>query len=192
MDRRQISYQLEIHQLLLLHYDQEELKTLCLRLGVNYDDLPAAGRENKARELVLRLGRRGRLDELREIVIRDRPTAVWPEAPDGPWDQTAGHLHVAHPARPATTAQREDVQPVRGLEPNSLRAYHERLVETLSGSRWRLDSRFVELTLLLDQGPEAQDIRFAPDPLLAAGLFDPAAQQAPDLGHHAAHMFILA
>jgi V8-like Glu-specific endopeptidase len=78
-----------IHQLLLAHFDKEELKTLCLELGVNYDDLPGSGRSNKARELITYLARRGRLPELRTAVIAARPTAVWPGGTAGSQPQPA-------------------------------------------------------------------------------------------------------
>ncbi|MCB8988992.1 MAG: trypsin-like peptidase domain-containing protein [Ardenticatenaceae bacterium] len=76
-----------IHQLLLAHFSEEELKNLCLGLGVAYDDLPAAGRENKARELVTYLERRGRLDELRLAVLKARPSAIWPKPAAAPQPQ---------------------------------------------------------------------------------------------------------
>lgn len=33
-------------------FNKEKLRTLCFALGVDYEDLPAEGKENKARELV--------------------------------------------------------------------------------------------------------------------------------------------
>ncbi|MCP4423017.1 MAG: SUMF1/EgtB/PvdO family nonheme iron enzyme [Chloroflexi bacterium] len=41
--------------------------------------------------------------------------------------------------------------------------YHQERVGELSGSRYQLNDRFVQLTLLLDQGPDAQGIRFVHD-----------------------------
>ena len=73
------AYLSAIHQLLLTHFSEEELKTLCLGLGVDYDDLPTNGRMNKARELVTYLERRDRLDELRVAVRNVRPNAIWPD-----------------------------------------------------------------------------------------------------------------
>jgi hypothetical protein len=55
------------------HFDDEELRTLCFDLGVAYDDLPAQGRKNKARELIAHLERRGRLGELLELLNAERP-----------------------------------------------------------------------------------------------------------------------
>ncbi|MBE2197392.1 MAG: hypothetical protein IAE79_02200, partial [Anaerolinea sp.] len=74
------AYLSAIHKLLVAHFNEEDLKTLCLSLGVDYDDLPATGRGNKARELVTHLERRDRLDELRMAVTAARPNAVWPVA----------------------------------------------------------------------------------------------------------------
>lgn len=54
-------------------FDEEELRTLCFDLGVAYDNLPAQGISGKARELVSYLDRRGRTQDLVEIVSRLRP-----------------------------------------------------------------------------------------------------------------------
>lgn len=78
-----------IHQLLLAYFSEEELKTLCLGLGVDYDDLPATGRGNKARELVTHLERRDRLEALRVAVRNARPNAVWPDRTVIPQPQPA-------------------------------------------------------------------------------------------------------
>lgn len=63
----------ELLEQLIQVFSEEELRTLCLELGVGYDDLPAQGRNNKAREFILYLERRGRLVELVELVRRERP-----------------------------------------------------------------------------------------------------------------------
>ena len=54
----------DLHQALIDRYDLEELRTLCAQFGVPFDDLRGEGRSAKARELILWLQRRGRLDEL--------------------------------------------------------------------------------------------------------------------------------
>jgi outer membrane protein assembly factor BamB len=68
---------LRLYNLLTQHFDEEELRTLCFGLGVNYDDLRAAGRAGKARELVIYLERRGRLDELLLLCQQERPHLAW-------------------------------------------------------------------------------------------------------------------
>ena len=42
-------------------------------------------------------------------------------------------------------------------------SYHQERVQWWAKPQYRYDSRFVQLTLLLDKGPDAQDMRFVPD-----------------------------
>ena len=77
----QTAYLAEIQRLLVRHFDAEDLRTLCFKLGVDYDSLPAQGKENKARELALHLERRNRLDELQIAVAIERPDIAWPQPP---------------------------------------------------------------------------------------------------------------
>ena len=49
-------------------YNEEELKTLCHRLNVTYDDLEGGARKDKARELIQFLERRSRISELLEQI----------------------------------------------------------------------------------------------------------------------------
>jgi hypothetical protein len=53
-----------VHQLLIERYNLEELRTLCAQLSVPFDDLGGEGRQAKAREMLLWMNRRGRLDDL--------------------------------------------------------------------------------------------------------------------------------
>jgi tetratricopeptide (TPR) repeat protein len=61
---------------LTIHFDLEELRTLCFDLDVPYDDLRGEGRQAKARELILYLQRRGRLPHLVKAVVERRPEAA--------------------------------------------------------------------------------------------------------------------
>jgi transcription initiation factor TFIIIB Brf1 subunit/transcription initiation factor TFIIB len=70
-------HQRRLYQKLLECFNEEELKTLCFKLGVEYDDLPATGRENKARELVKYLSRCDRIRDLVKICKELHPTASW-------------------------------------------------------------------------------------------------------------------
>jgi hypothetical protein len=58
-------------------FDEEELRSLCFDLGVDYDSLPALGKAGKARELVALLERTGRLPELIALCTTLRPTKSW-------------------------------------------------------------------------------------------------------------------
>lgn len=63
---------------LMKHFDREEIRSLCLRLDVEHDDLPAQGRANKIRELVRLLARRDQLLDLLANAKIMRPHADWP------------------------------------------------------------------------------------------------------------------
>jgi len=47
--------------------------------------------------------------------------------------------------------------------PDPLNHHFQGLIQILSSDRYQLDSRFVQLTLLIDQGPDAQGLRYTPD-----------------------------
>jgi hypothetical protein len=55
------------------HYNEDELRDLCIDLEVDYDDLPGSGKKGKVRELVGYFERRGRLSELEKAARERRP-----------------------------------------------------------------------------------------------------------------------
>jgi hypothetical protein len=55
-------------------FDDKEFHSLCLDLGVDYDDLPGEDKAAKARELVALAERQGLLTELESAVHREHPT----------------------------------------------------------------------------------------------------------------------
>ncbi|MCA9959950.1 MAG: hypothetical protein KC443_12990, partial [Anaerolineales bacterium] len=71
---------IELHQALVIHFNEGELQTLCLALNVDYESLPAVGKENKARELLLLLARGGRIAALLQLLAQMRPHVAWPLA----------------------------------------------------------------------------------------------------------------
>ena len=66
-----------LHQLLVDHFSLEEIHTLCIDLGIRYDDLGGDGISIKARELLQFLQRTGRLEDLLVRVEQLRPTVAW-------------------------------------------------------------------------------------------------------------------
>ena len=66
-------------QTLSRRFDEGELQSLCFHLAVSYDDLPAQGKANKARELVQYLERRGRIYDLIRQGQSLRPDVPWQE-----------------------------------------------------------------------------------------------------------------
>lgn len=75
-------YQDAILTLLLAVFNQEELKTVCFKLGIEYEDLSGDNRQSKARELIKYLQKHMRIDELKQIVQKTRPKAEWPAETD--------------------------------------------------------------------------------------------------------------
>ncbi|MBN1887038.1 MAG: hypothetical protein JW850_03575 [Thermoflexales bacterium] len=63
-----------LREFIVEHFDDGELHTICTDLGIEYDDLPAQGRANKARELVVYCERRGRLAELAKLLQQFAPS----------------------------------------------------------------------------------------------------------------------
>jgi len=66
-----------LHQNIASCFGDEELRLLCFDLGVDYADLPAEGKDGKARELVGHMERRGRTSELAETCRKLRPNVEW-------------------------------------------------------------------------------------------------------------------
>lgn len=68
-----------LHELLNAHFDQEELRTLCFNLGVDFDSLRGEGKTSKVRELLLVLNRKNRLSELMIEISKARPLVLLPD-----------------------------------------------------------------------------------------------------------------
>ena len=65
----------QLHDFIVDYFSLDELKTLCFKLGVEFDDLGGDGRVGKARELVLLMKRQTRLSRLDGLLLRARPEA---------------------------------------------------------------------------------------------------------------------
>jgi len=64
-------------QILIVRFSESELRTLCFHLGVDHDTLPDGGKQDKARELILRLKKRERIFELVQAGKQLRPDIPW-------------------------------------------------------------------------------------------------------------------
>ena len=71
----------ELHRLILILFDIEELRTLCFDIGVDYDALRGEGKDAKARELIMQCRRDNRVAELVVRLSTLRPNAAWDEIP---------------------------------------------------------------------------------------------------------------
>lgn len=72
----------ELHRILDNRFSEEELRTLCFYLSIDYEDLPSNGQTNKARDLLQYLERHNRLPDLITIGKQIRPDIVWEVVPD--------------------------------------------------------------------------------------------------------------
>jgi tetratricopeptide (TPR) repeat protein len=68
---------LSLHRQLTEYFNEEELRDLCFRLDVEYDDLPGAGKAGKARELITYHERRRTLPALVDVCRQLRPNVDW-------------------------------------------------------------------------------------------------------------------
>ncbi len=71
------AYLTELYQLLNHHFNLEEIRTLCFNLNVDYESVPGEEKPSRIRELLLALGRNGRLSELVTLVQQKRPNVAW-------------------------------------------------------------------------------------------------------------------
>jgi len=67
----------KMFDLMVRQFDLEELRTLCFKLKVYFDEIPGVSRSGKARDLIEFLDRRNRLDELVDLCMSERPKVDW-------------------------------------------------------------------------------------------------------------------
>ncbi len=70
-----------LHRHLDEYFSEEELRTLCFDMGVDYEGLPASGKAGKARELIIHLERLKRTPELIKQCRKQRPEISWRDTP---------------------------------------------------------------------------------------------------------------
>jgi hypothetical protein len=67
----------ELRRRLVQHFSDNDLRSLCQDLAVDYEQLPGQGSEAKARELIAWLEQRDRLADLRAAAAHERPHVAW-------------------------------------------------------------------------------------------------------------------
>ena len=83
-----------LRRLLADRFDAGELRTLCFDLQIDYDDLPGAGKANKARDLVAYMERHARLPQLIALGRKLRPDVPWDQVFDRAPDTSLGRLRA--------------------------------------------------------------------------------------------------
>ncbi len=69
-------------QLIIQHFSESELRTLCFDLGHDYELLPGREKLEKARELIAYYRRINRLNDLLQACQKARPQVEWPHLTD--------------------------------------------------------------------------------------------------------------
>lgn len=62
-------------------FNESDLRDLCFRLHVDYEDLAGSTKRDKVRELVMWMDRNGRLPDLTILAAQLRPKIYWQDAP---------------------------------------------------------------------------------------------------------------
>jgi DNA-binding NtrC family response regulator len=70
-----------LRHILVDRFDEDELRTLCFHLGIDYDILPRQGKVYKAEDLLIYLKRRDRIFELVQAGKQLRPDIAWSDVP---------------------------------------------------------------------------------------------------------------
>jgi Effector-associated domain 7 len=71
-----------LHDNMDRYFSLEEIRTLCFDLGVDFDSVRGEGKSARIRELLIAMGRSGRLPELLSLVQQERRNVTWPPIPD--------------------------------------------------------------------------------------------------------------
>jgi hypothetical protein len=67
----------KLRKILAERFSEDELRTFCFDLNVDYEDLPGEGKAAKARELLALYERHHRVDELIQLGQQTRPDISW-------------------------------------------------------------------------------------------------------------------
>jgi hypothetical protein len=77
----QDTFRAKLLENLVQHFGEDELRTLCFYLEVDYENLTAQGKDGKARDLIIHLERLERIPELMECCRKLRPMISWEDLP---------------------------------------------------------------------------------------------------------------
>jgi hypothetical protein len=77
LNKYHLNYRSKLNQILIDHFDDDELQDLCFDLNIDYQNLIGRGKSGKARELVRYSERHGLTYDLVEAAYRKRSHAPW-------------------------------------------------------------------------------------------------------------------
>ncbi len=94
-----------LRETIVHHFNEQELRTLCFDMDVDYESLSAQGKEDKVRELVALFERRCHIPELVQQCRELRPKVSWPEEVPGVEPAPPELPKPQHPQPPVHTLQ---------------------------------------------------------------------------------------
>lgn len=77
-----LPYLFQLHKLLEQSFNLEEIRGICFRLQIDHENIPGNIKSAFIRNLLLSLGKHGRLPEFIELLCQERPGIVWSPVPD--------------------------------------------------------------------------------------------------------------
>lgn len=101
-------------------YSIEELRRLCLRLGVDHESLAQPNRDVLARELIDHMRHHGRLNDLIAQLRLERPHVPWPDPPPEPARRPPVPRQLPTPATHFTGRGPELAQLTAALQPGHI------------------------------------------------------------------------
>ncbi len=82
-----VKYLAHLRQDIVEHFDDSDLRDLCFDMGIDYDDLPGQSKKDKARELVARCKRTGKIRELVALCRKLHSNVSWEDVPEAASDR---------------------------------------------------------------------------------------------------------
>ena len=98
MAEKQTHYLRQLRDQVANSFDEEELRALVFDLGLDWDELQGTRKTARVQDLIVQLGRNGRLSELVDLLRVERPHLSWPEMP--PLEEQRQVIHSAFPTQP--------------------------------------------------------------------------------------------
>jgi hypothetical protein len=134
---RERAYTRKLLRVLVDRFSDDELRTLCFELGVDYESLGGTGKAGKARELLTFLERCRRVYELPAAGKWLRPDVTWPQAPSAPRKDAVAlvgpdpeSLWAHLPGEDMEAIQADAVQRAASLSRDELARIRALLIET--------------------------------------------------------------
>jgi hypothetical protein len=72
------AYLTNLHNLLNHYFGEDEIDMLCFQMGIDRESIAGNSKPARIRELIISLGRKGRLPELVQLARQERPNVSWP------------------------------------------------------------------------------------------------------------------